>query len=159
MVRRQGAVALNGLPPGEFPTSTFDVVLKRVTIVGTRKDRVKNCAIAAEGAVKTHIYAAALEETFDNLGNDKIHGPLGHDILNTTECGLNADCHGASPKVARFAVHPTVIWPFVAKNYGAAEGLRLYIHRRRRRQHIAAASQRKGGTCRLATSEDLEVKR
>jgi propanol-preferring alcohol dehydrogenase len=35
-------VSLVGLPPGDFPTPIFDVVLKRITvrgsIVGTRKD-------------------------------------------------------------------------------------------------------------------------
>jgi propanol-preferring alcohol dehydrogenase len=29
-VRRKGTVALFGLPPGEFPTPIFDVVLKRI---------------------------------------------------------------------------------------------------------------------------------
>ncbi len=42
VVRRKGTVSLNGLPPGDFPTPIFDVVLKRITlrgsIVGTRKD-------------------------------------------------------------------------------------------------------------------------
>ena len=42
MVRAKGTVSLVGLPPGEFPTPIFDVVLKRITIrgsiVGTRKD-------------------------------------------------------------------------------------------------------------------------
>ena len=40
MVRRKGTVSLVGLPPGDFPTPIFDVVLKRITIrgsiVGTR---------------------------------------------------------------------------------------------------------------------------
>ncbi|MFZ1470460.1 MAG: hypothetical protein WAT09_16015 [Paracoccaceae bacterium] len=35
-------VALNGLPPGKFPTPIFDVVLKRITmrrsIFGNRKE-------------------------------------------------------------------------------------------------------------------------
>jgi Cft2 family RNA processing exonuclease len=41
-VRRKGTVSLVGLPPGDFATPIFDVVLKRITlrgsIVGTRKD-------------------------------------------------------------------------------------------------------------------------
>ena len=40
MLRRGGTCVLNGLPPGDFPVSIFDVVLKRLTIrgsiVGTR---------------------------------------------------------------------------------------------------------------------------
>jgi hypothetical protein len=42
MVRRKGTVVLVGLPPGEFPTPIFDVVLGRITIrgsiVGGRQD-------------------------------------------------------------------------------------------------------------------------
>ena len=42
LVRRKGTISLTGLPPGEFATPIFDVVLKRLTlrgsIVGTRKD-------------------------------------------------------------------------------------------------------------------------
>jgi propanol-preferring alcohol dehydrogenase len=40
MLRPGGTCALNGLPPGDFATPIFDVVLKRLTIrgsiVGTR---------------------------------------------------------------------------------------------------------------------------
>ena len=43
---------LNGLPPGDFPVSIFDVVLKRLTIrgsiVGTRKDMQEALQFAAE---------------------------------------------------------------------------------------------------------------
>ena len=42
MVRRKGTVSLVGLPPGDFPTPIFDVVMKRITlrgsIVGGRED-------------------------------------------------------------------------------------------------------------------------
>jgi len=66
MVRRKGTVSLVGLPPGEFPTPIFDVVLKRITlrgsIVGTRKDLTEALAFAAEGKVKAHIRCAALED-------------------------------------------------------------------------------------------------
>jgi propanol-preferring alcohol dehydrogenase len=34
VVRRRGTVSLVGLPPGEFPTPIFDVVLKRITVRG-----------------------------------------------------------------------------------------------------------------------------
>ncbi|MFX6424203.1 zinc-binding dehydrogenase, partial [Acinetobacter baumannii] len=32
MVRRGGTVALNGLPPGDFPLSIFDTVLNGITV-------------------------------------------------------------------------------------------------------------------------------
>ena len=51
MVRRKGTVTLVGLPPGEFPTPIFDVVLKRITvrgsIVGTSYDLDEAVAFAA----------------------------------------------------------------------------------------------------------------
>jgi propanol-preferring alcohol dehydrogenase len=56
MVRRKGTVSLVGLPPGDFPTPIFDVVLKRITvrgsIVGTRADLAEAIAFAAEGKVR-----------------------------------------------------------------------------------------------------------
>ncbi|MDU6730126.1 MAG: zinc-dependent alcohol dehydrogenase, partial [Bradyrhizobium sp.] len=64
MVRRKGTVSLVGLPPGEFPTPIFDVVLKRITvrgsIVGTRRDLDEAVAFAAEGKVKAEITTAPL---------------------------------------------------------------------------------------------------
>lgn len=66
MVRRKGTVSLVGLPPGDFPTSIFDVVLKRITIrgsiVGTRKDLAEAIEFAAEGKVRAHIHEAKLED-------------------------------------------------------------------------------------------------
>lgn len=66
MVRRKGTVSLVGLPPGDFPTSIFDVVLKRITIrgsiVGTRKDLAEALEFAAEGRVRAHIHEAKLED-------------------------------------------------------------------------------------------------
>jgi len=66
MVRRKGTVSLVGLPPGDFPTPIFDVVLKRITIrgsiVGTRHDLSEALGFAAEGKVKAHIRRVALED-------------------------------------------------------------------------------------------------
>lgn len=66
MVRRRGTVSLVGLPPGDFPTPIFDVVLKRITlrgsIVGTRKDLAEAIAFAAEGKVKAHIHKTGLDD-------------------------------------------------------------------------------------------------
>lgn len=69
LVRRKGTVSLVGLPPGDFPTPIFDVVLKRITlrgsIVGTRKDLAEAISFAAEGKVKAHIHQRKLEEIND----------------------------------------------------------------------------------------------
>lgn len=69
MVRRKGTVSLVGLPPGDFPTPIFDVVLKRITvrgsIVGTRRDLAEAIAFAAEGKVKSHVTKAKLEDIND----------------------------------------------------------------------------------------------
>jgi propanol-preferring alcohol dehydrogenase len=66
IVRRKGTVSLVGLPPGEFQTPIFDVVLKRITIrgsiVGTRQDLAEAIEFAAEGKVHAHVHRAALEE-------------------------------------------------------------------------------------------------
>lgn len=55
MLRRGGTCSLVGLPPGDFPTPIFEVVLKRITIrgsiVGTRKDLRESLAFAAQGTV------------------------------------------------------------------------------------------------------------
>ena len=65
MVRRKGTVTLVGLPPGEFPTPIFDVVLKRITvrgsIVGSRHDLDEAIAFAARGEVNADIETAPLE--------------------------------------------------------------------------------------------------
>jgi propanol-preferring alcohol dehydrogenase len=66
MVRRKGTVSLVGLPPGDFGTPIFDVVLKRITIrgsiVGTREDLAEAIQFAAEGKVRAHIHEAPLAE-------------------------------------------------------------------------------------------------
>jgi propanol-preferring alcohol dehydrogenase len=66
MVRRRGTVSLVGLPPGDFATPIFDVVLKRITlrgsIVGTRKDLAEAIEFATEGKVKAHIHEKRLED-------------------------------------------------------------------------------------------------
>jgi alcohol dehydrogenase, propanol-preferring len=81
MVRRKGTVSLVGLPPGEFPTPIFDIVLKRITvrgsIVGTRRDLDEAIAFAAEGKVKAEVTTAPLSEInaiFDRMKAGKIDG-------------------------------------------------------------------------------------
>ncbi len=72
---------LNGLPPGEFPVSIFDVVLNRYTIrgsiVGTRIDLEEALAFAAEGKVKATIATqplSSINEVFEQLKTGKING-------------------------------------------------------------------------------------
>jgi len=81
MVRRKGTVSLVGLPPGEFPTPIFDVVLKRITvrgsIVGTRRDLDEAVAFAVDGKVKAEFTTAPLTDInaiFDRMKQGKIDG-------------------------------------------------------------------------------------
>jgi len=83
MVRRKGTVSLVGLPPGEFPTPIFDVVLKRITvrgsIVGTRRDLDEAIAFAAEGKVRAEISKAPLteiNEIFERMKSGRIDGRM-----------------------------------------------------------------------------------
>ena len=83
MVRRRGTVALCGLPPGDFPTPIFDIVLKRITIrgsiVGTRKDLEEAIAFAGEGLVKCHFSEDRLENVnaiFDKMRQGRIDGRI-----------------------------------------------------------------------------------
>jgi propanol-preferring alcohol dehydrogenase len=83
MVRRKGTVSLVGLPPGEFPTPIFDVVLKRITvrgsIVGTRRDLDEAVAFATDGKVKaevTKVRLAQINDVFDRMKAGKIDGRM-----------------------------------------------------------------------------------
>ncbi|MDR3484828.1 MAG: alcohol dehydrogenase AdhP [Bradyrhizobium sp.] len=82
-VRRKGTVSLVGLPPGDFATPIFDVVLKRITlrgsIVGTRKDLAEAIEFASEGKVKAHIHQRPLEDingVFADLKAGKVDGRI-----------------------------------------------------------------------------------
>jgi propanol-preferring alcohol dehydrogenase len=92
MVRRKGTVSLVGLPPGEFPTPIFDVVLKRITIrgsiVGTRKDLTEALAFAADGKVAAHIHRASLGDVnavFEALKAGKVDGRMVLDMTLPVE--------------------------------------------------------------------------
>jgi len=87
MVRRKGTISLVGLPPGEFATPIFDVVLKRITIrgsiVGTRKDLAEAIQFAAEGKVKAHIHRKSLadiNDVFAGLKAGTVDGRIVMDI-------------------------------------------------------------------------------
>jgi propanol-preferring alcohol dehydrogenase len=83
LVRRKGTISLVGLPPGDFATPIFDVVLKRITlrgsIVGSREDLAEAIDFAAEGKVKAHIHQRRLEEineVFADLKHGRVDGRI-----------------------------------------------------------------------------------
>ncbi len=87
IVRRKGTVALVGLPPGEFPTPIFDVVLKRITvrgsIVGTRRDLDEAVAFASDGKVHADIKTAplsAINDIFADMKAGRIEGRMVLDL-------------------------------------------------------------------------------
>ncbi|WP_088891734.1 alcohol dehydrogenase AdhP [Leptolyngbya ohadii] len=86
MLRRHGTCSLVGLPPGDFLTPIFDVVLKRLTIrgsiVGTRQDLHEALCFAAEGKIKPTIELQPLEAintVFDRLKKGQVEGRV---VLN-----------------------------------------------------------------------------
>lgn len=91
MLRRGGTCVLNGLPPGEFPISIFDLVLNgqtvRGSIVGTRKDLEEALAFAADGKVKATIETqplGSINDVFDRLKKGKVNGRIVLDIDHET---------------------------------------------------------------------------
>jgi propanol-preferring alcohol dehydrogenase len=81
MLRRGGTCVLNGLPPGDFPLSIFDVVFRCLTLrgslVGTRADMKEALAFAASGAVKAAVETASLDEVnhvLERLRSGKVTG-------------------------------------------------------------------------------------
>jgi len=83
MVRRGGTMVLNGLPPGDFPVSIFDVVLNGITIrgsiVGTRLDLKECLEFASAGKVKAIVRAEPLEninDIFQRMREGKIEGRI-----------------------------------------------------------------------------------
>ena len=83
MLRRGGTCTLVGLPPGEFPTPIFDVVLNGLTIrgsiVGTRNDITEALAFASDGKVKAHYDVEPLDDInsiFDRMRRGVIQGRI-----------------------------------------------------------------------------------
>lgn len=83
VVARGGTVALNGLPPGDFPLNIFGLVLNGITvrgsIVGTRLDLQESLAFAAQGKVKATVERAAIEDinsVFDRMHKGQIEGRI-----------------------------------------------------------------------------------
>ncbi|MBB3102131.1 alcohol dehydrogenase AdhP [Azomonas macrocytogenes] len=87
MTRRGGTIALNGLPPGEFSLSIFDMVLNGTTvrgsIVGTRLDLQEALNFAAEGKVKATVHSEPLEninDIFTRMHKGQIEGRIVLDL-------------------------------------------------------------------------------
>lgn len=87
VVRRGGTVALNGLPPGDFPLSIFDTVLNGITIrgsiVGTRLDLQEALDFAGAGKVRATVTTAPLEainDVFARMHRGEIEGRIVLDL-------------------------------------------------------------------------------
>lgn len=83
MARRGGTIVFVGLPPGEFPASIFEVVLKRLTIrgsiVGTRQDMVEALDFYARGLIHPTLTKRPLEDInaiFDEMREGTIDGRM-----------------------------------------------------------------------------------
>lgn len=91
MVRRKGTISLVGLPPGEFATPIFDVVLKRITlrgsIVGNRQDLAEAVAMAAYGKVRAQVEAFALSQVNEVLERLRVGGIEGRAVLDMSLVG------------------------------------------------------------------------
>ena len=81
VVARGGTVALNGLPPGDFPLNIFGMVLNGITvrgsIVGTRLDLQESIDFAAQGKVQATVETARLSEintVFERMHKGLIEG-------------------------------------------------------------------------------------
>lgn len=81
MSRRGGTIVFNGLPPGKFDVSVFDVVLNGLTIrgsiVGTRQDMIEALEFYAAGKIKPTYQRRPLEDLndiFEEMRGGKIDG-------------------------------------------------------------------------------------
>lgn len=97
MLRRGGTCVLVGLPPGEFPTPIFPVVLKRLTIrgsiVGTRTDLAEALEFAARGLITVSSEVRKLEDINDIFAELKAGHVTGRIVLDLRP--------GARPAAAR----------------------------------------------------------
>ncbi|MBU4337462.1 MAG: zinc-binding dehydrogenase, partial [Actinobacteria bacterium] len=87
LTRRGGTIVFNGLPPGEFPASIFDVVLKGLTIrgsiVGTRQDLAEALEFYATGKIRPTVASEPLEninDIFDRMKKGQIDGRIVLDL-------------------------------------------------------------------------------
>jgi propanol-preferring alcohol dehydrogenase len=83
MARRGGTIVFNGLPPGEFPASIFDLVIQGLTvrgsIVGTRADMIEALDFYARDLIHPTVATRKLEEIndiFDEMKSGAIDGRM-----------------------------------------------------------------------------------
>src|SRR5699024_5564485 len=83
MSRRSGTIVFNGLPPGKFDVSVFDVVLNGLTIrgsmVGTRHDMIEALEFYAAGKIKPSYQRRTLADLtviFEEMPGAKLHGRI-----------------------------------------------------------------------------------
>lgn len=81
MARSGGTIVFNGLPPGEFPASVFDIVFRGLTIrgslVGTRQDMTEALDFFARGLIKPTVTECSLDDVndvFERMRNGQIDG-------------------------------------------------------------------------------------
>jgi propanol-preferring alcohol dehydrogenase len=81
MSRRGGTIVFLGLPPGDFPASIFEIVLKGLTvrgsIVGTRQDLAEALEFYARGEIHPTVATRELSDinvVFDEMKHGKIDG-------------------------------------------------------------------------------------
>jgi alcohol dehydrogenase, propanol-preferring len=86
-VRRKGTVVLVGLPPDEFPTPIFDVVLGRITIrgsiVGGCQGLDEAIEFAAEGNVHSHYHEMKCDD-INQVSRDMEAGKLDGRMVMTS---------------------------------------------------------------------------
>jgi propanol-preferring alcohol dehydrogenase len=107
MTRRGGTIVLNGLPPGDFPVSIFDVVLNGTTIrgsiVGTRLDLKESLEFASAGKVKAIVKAEPLENINDIFARMHMGAIEGRIVVDYHM--KNSQHLGTIPDVSAVTVH------------------------------------------------------
>jgi propanol-preferring alcohol dehydrogenase len=80
-LRRGGTCVLTGIPPGHFPVSAFDLVVKGLTlrgsIVGTRQDLREALGFVEEGKIRPAVETRRLEDinaVLDDLRAGRLRG-------------------------------------------------------------------------------------
>lgn len=71
MMRPGGTVVLNGLPPGDFPLSIYEMVMRAITlrgsIVGTRWDLIRALELAEQARIAASVHPVRLEDVNEVL--------------------------------------------------------------------------------------------
>ncbi len=85
MMRPGGTVVLNGLPPGDFPLSIYEMVMRAITlrgsIVGTRYDLTRALDLAAQARITATVRPARLQDINEVLEKMEGSGLPGRTVL------------------------------------------------------------------------------